>query len=259
MPRVTSCDVNYKVLDEFRHIRLTLNVNADGLFYCDVPAASDDYFVANQTYHDGGVTCRKRRDGQKQLFAKVMKHLPLAVKIGLDACHAPVVTEKHVICFNIESHISFCETPDGEVYPNGYWDKSAKWNDGKYGDHHAIRPSDRGYSLTVGAKAYTKITSRYGENEKVRYELYYKGEHHLGIENPAQKLNSWVSFTLPDGAREMPYTDEAAMFFFNLMMGMARLSKMIQDATFDDDRLMQLIASNSAGLIGFSGQTETSS
>ena len=166
----------------------------------------------------------------------------------------PTVKKEPVILYNIESHVSFAEDEDGNIFPNaGY--QGAKWvhseeNRLMYGGHHASQPSNGGYSLTIGAIAKLKITYSYGGSEKIEYENYYKGESHLGNKNPAQRLNSWCSFTLGKNPKEMPYSDEAAEFFYNLMYGMAKLSQMIQNNTFDQTELFRLIASNNNLLIG---------
>jgi len=155
----------------------------------------------------------------------------------------PEISEEYVIIYNIESHVSFAEDNHGNIFPNGGF-PNAEWrnNDGRYGNHHASKPSNGGYSIIIGARAMIKITYKYGDSKKVKYKPYYKGGSHLGHDNPAQLLNSWCSFSLND-FKEMPYSDESAIFFHNLMLGMAKISQMIQNATFEEDNLMKLIAS----------------
>lgn len=177
----------------------------------------------------------------------------------LDIHNTPKITKENIIAYNIESHVSFCENDKGDIFPNGTYQKDLQWaiND-KYGEHHASSPAKDGYSLTVGAVAYTKITKDYNGNKVVVYNAYY-GENgsHLGNKNPAEKLNSWCSFSLyPENCRQMPYSDESAIFFFNLLMGMARMAKLIQEATFDEDNLMALIASGGNPMLPSSKRKE---
>jgi hypothetical protein len=151
-----------------------------------------------------------------------------------------------VIRYNIESHVAFAADVNGNIFPNSRF-AGAEWSDkdGRYGGHVATCPSRGGYTLTIGAKAFLKTVYRYGDNEKVEYEYYYKGGSHLKHDNPAELLNSWTSFSLGDGAKEIPYSDEAALFFHDLMLGMAKLSKLVQDNTFDQSGLSELIESGS--------------
>lgn len=164
--------------------------------------------------------------------------------------YRPSVTKEPVIIYNIESHISFAEDEKGDIFPNAGF-SGAKWGDAydkKYGQHHATNASKNGYSLTIGAKAQLKISYKYGDSEKVEYENYYRGGSHHGHENPAELLNSWCSFHL-ENFKEIPYSDESAMFFHNLMHGMAKLSQMIQENTFDQQQLLRLIATGNNPLL----------
>ena len=121
--------------------------------------------------------------------------------------------------------------------------RPGKKAEGTYGDHHATEPAHGGYSLTVGAKALLKTTYSYGGQDRVEYTDYYKDGGHLGHENPAERLNSWVCFSLGENPKEIPYSDEAAEFFFNLMYGMAKLAQMIQGKTFKQEDLLKLVFS----------------
>ena len=49
--------------------------------------------------------------------------------------------------------------------------------------------------------------------------------------------------------KEIPYSDESALFFYNLMLSMARISKMIQEHTFNQENLIRLIASGTNGFL----------
>jgi hypothetical protein len=153
-------------------------------------------------------------------------------------------TRELVIRYNVESHVSFAEDENGVVYPNaGY--PGAKWafDAGRYGDHHSGMPSTGGYSLTIGARAVAKITHRHGDCVKVSYEPYYGKGTHLVHCCPASVLNSWCSFILPEQCAEMPYSDEAATFFHEMMLGMAGISKRLQSIVGDQDKLLEVIAS----------------
>lgn len=45
--------------------------------------------------------------------------------------------------------------------------------------------------------------------------------------------------------KEIPYTDEAALFFYSLLMGMAQISRQIREATFQQENLLALISKQS--------------
>jgi hypothetical protein len=190
--------------------------------------------------------------GKVRLVCPVFTEIESALQEALRLISQPVITEEPVIRYNIESHVSFAIDDQGMIFPNAGF-PGARWvgSTTQYGDHHATSPSRGGYSMTVGAKAFIKRTIRYGENVRLEYVLYYRGGNHHGRENPAELLNAWSSFSLPDGAKEMPYSDEAALFFHRLLLGMADLSRRVQELTSDQDRLQALIArTGGAALLG---------
>ncbi len=220
-------------------------VNSEGVFYANLEEEflkSIKGVIPNRCYK------RNNRNDTIQVLDRDLDTLTSQLQKVFDTHLKPEVTVEHVIIYNIESHVSFTEDEEGNIFPNGTF-KGSKWADsgggkGMYGGHHSSQPSDGGYSLVVGARAMTKTIHKYGDSEEVEYNMYYKGESHHGHDNPAQLLNSWCSFSLDiDKAKQMPYTDESAIFFYNLMMGMAKISQMIQHSTFDQENLMKLIAS----------------
>ena len=239
------------VVEEFTE---TIKIDAYGRFCCIIP----DQLVAIAQDIAKGPTCRglssgmvveSSTDGRMYVKCKTFDEL-VSVINGIIKDHStPVITEELVIRYNVESHVSFCVTPDGIIRRNGNdvegteWTyKECNWDTSKkYGSHSATSPCSGGYSLTIGAEAMRKITTRYGTSVKVKYETYYGDGNHLQSKCPASRLNSWCSFILPS-AKEMPYSDDAAIFFDNMMMRMAEMNRLVQSFCFDQDVLMKLIS-----------------
>ncbi len=230
--------------------KVRISVSADGEFYCHAPSylslSAPSYFAYQFL---GNVDNEK---GTIKLTHSSLKELVEALTASLKDYTTPITTLENVIHYNIESHISFAENENGEIFPNAgfngasWLDLQGKQSNSKYGNIHSSQQSKGGYSLTIGAIAFTKKTVSYGEQKKVTYSKYYKDDSHLTTDNPASLLNSWVNFHFVNNRyKEIPYTDKAATFFHNLMMGMAKLSKLIQDHTFDDEQLNNLIESGS--------------
>ena len=228
-------------------IDVDIKIDSGGDFYCYV---DEEYELAASAAFKGVCLIYKNNGkvkGKIKVEAETYSKLKSCLYNMLDIHCKPEITEEYVIRYNIESHVSFAADKQGNIFPNaGY--KGAKWADindeGMYGKHHSASPSEGGYSLTIGAEALVKKTISYGGKCNIEYDHYYKDGDHHGHDNPAEILNSWCSLRLPENAKEMPYTDEAAMFFHNLMLGMARLSKLIQESTFDEKKLMKCIESN---------------
>ena len=219
-------------------------VSTNGKFYSNI----DSKFK----YAIEGVTGQRANDWDKKIkiSSESLDSLLDMLKAIFKNHYSPTVTKEPVIIYNIESHIFFAEDEKGNIFPNAGF-PNAKWKSiesKKYGQHHASQPSRDGYSLTIGASAKLKITHKYGNSEKVEYRDYYKGGSHHDHDNPAQLLNSWCAFDL-DNFKEIPYSDESAMFFHNLMLGMAKLSQMIQENTSSQEKLLKLIATGSNPLL----------
>lgn len=220
--------------------KLKININSAGEFYC---TPEPDLLEVIRSIPGG---CGISHTDTK-LFSTEFELLKDRINEGLKLLSTPVTKVEHVIRYNIESKVKFAMTPDGEIFPNGYFHKEARWlkSDALYGGLHACQQAKGGYALVIGAEALEKTTIQCGGHQKISYRHYYKGESHLGTENPAQKLNSWVGVGLDaKTSREMPYSDEAALFFFDLMMSMAKISKVIQEGVGTQEGLDRLIANN---------------
>lgn len=173
--------------------------------------------------------------------------MPKVTKHGVqirdeDSSSLLAVEEQEVILYNLESHVSFALSSDGErILPNAGCEPGANWvmDPNKYGVHHASRPSDGGYSLAIGARALIKKVKRYGNSkEEVVYRISDKTE-------AARKLNSWCSFALDyDSCKEIPYSDESAEFFYNMTMGIVNLSRTLQEALGTEEQVLRLASSN---------------
>lgn len=225
-------------------IDVEIHVAADGRFYAHVPEFLRPATANSVIDHRGSKVA-----GRFKVTSPTLDELDRIIQSALNDFVTPDVSEEPVIRYNIESHVSFAQDSDGNIFPNAGF-PGAEW-DGDitvrrmYGDHHATHPAKGGYSVVVGARAMLKRTYRFGDKTKVEYEFYNKGQSRLGHENPAQLLNSWVAQDLGPSPKEIPYTDEAALFFHSMLLGMATLCKRIQEATFDQQKLLEAIASRS--------------
>jgi hypothetical protein len=251
MPRVKTEHVYVSKQPFSAADKFVINVSAAGIFYCDI---RELYVDAAQGCFDTLMTSRKTKvlQAHSATLDKLVRGLNRMLLNTIEITRV----EEHIIQYNIQSEVAFCLNDAGEVVPNGYWveNQKARWEDSPmYGKINASSSSAGGYKLIIGAQAMTKTTVTLGDSKskKIAYSTYYKGKSHLGTENPAQKLNSWTSFRLDTKhCKEIPYTDEAALFFHNLLLGMAKLSRLIQESTFDQEQLMLTILNNPTPLLG---------
>lgn len=222
---------------------VAVNIDSGGVFYGNLPDYLADAFGADREVNT------RTPAGRFRVSAATFADFSRKIDDALRRYMEPEITTEHVIQYNIESHVSFATDADGNIFPNaGYpgaeWGETMNHN-GAFGGHHAANPSEGGYSLKIGARAMTKTTIAYGEKKTVRYDRYYKGGSNFGQSNPAELLNSWCSMTVGNRPKEIPYTDESALFFHRLLLGMATLNRQIQQATFDQENLLHLIQNQS--------------
>ena len=227
-------------------ISIDIDISADGTFYAHVPEK------LRVSFDEDHINPRaRRRTGFFVTSAPTLVDITRAIKKAHADFMRPTVKEEPVILYNIESHVSFAVDNEGRIFPNaGFPD--ARWadsHDKTYGGHDACRRAPGGYSLIVGAKAMMKKTTTYGKNVSVSYSNYYKGGSHLIHENPAQLLNAWCSIELPEDAKEIPYSDEAAIFFFGLLQSMAELNRRVQEFTNTPEKLALAISKNAGTLM----------
>ncbi|OLP04525.1 hypothetical protein [Rhodoferax antarcticus] len=223
-------------------LSVVININAQGQFYALLPGLYRDSFSSLDSYKIGHTPTKG--DGGFRVVADIFEALRADIQQGLQLHLTPVICEVPVVRYNIESHVSFATDDEGNIFPNAGF-SGASWDEGAnrsmYGSHHATNQVRGGYSITVGARAMLKRIITHGENVRVEYENFYDGGSHLKSDNPANLLNSWIAMDLGKNPKELPYTPKTALFFHNLLLGMARLNQQIQAATFEQEALLQLI------------------
>lgn len=256
MPRVKTFFVkaHHDTVESWRKgLKIQISVDVKGKFYCVLPT---DMLLPLKNVFDRKQLDENKVKGTVKVFADTLDALEDGLQSAYHKFTTPTVKKEPVIRYNIESHVSFAADKDGNIYPNNRYEGAEQIDRAIYGGHHAGEPAYGGYSLRVGAMAMLKITHSYGDQDKVKYEYYYKDGFHLNHDNPAERLNSWNCLSLPADCKEIPYSDEAAEFFYNLMHGMAKLAQLVMSHTFEQEKLLAMIYSGNLLRIGAAGGKE---
>lgn len=240
--------------DAYLRMSVSATVDEKGVFSVTVPDYLEE--LARSAKLPPEVALLTMR-GTTRLKGMVLPQLREELTQLFSASVAAEETIERVIRYNVASHISFAEDSAGQIFPNAGW-PGARWpieDRALYGGHHATNPAKDGYSLVVGAEAWDKRTIRRGDHVKVVYEPIPEAHSHGGVDEsePLKLLNSWGCFKLPEDAKEMPYTPQAALFFHRLMLGMSELSRRVQTFMNDEQRLLAAIEAG-APLLGMQGQ-----
>jgi len=145
-------------------------------------------------------------------------------------------TEIHrVIVYGHNLEVAVWLGKDGKLYPNGC-DHDGKW-------FKTDVSSNRGvsfYSVGLGAAVYDKTVYKRKTGATVTWEYVRKSD------DPVIKdLNSFTGININperDDYQQMPYTPEAAAFFYRMMLGLCRLA-VEMDSFFGDKERLQLAIS----------------
>ena len=211
------------------HLEYEIHVNSKGAFFAKLDVEYESFVKASKYNYD-------IKGNRLNLFCNLMDELEEAVELLFKAKNEPIVTTEEVILYNIQSQVAFAVDKKGQICPNAERPNS-RW--AGYGNIHSSNPADGGYSLTIGARVYNKNLLRLPNGETItEYTWFDRTE-------AGRALNSWRSFSLDtDTAEEMPYSDNAAIFFYDLLLGMATVSKKIQEMTSSREDILKLINNN---------------
>ena len=170
------------------------------------------------------------------IFHRDADTLDSLVQTILDTLLKPKVHEELVISYNIDAAAKFAINDNGDIFPNPV-EEGTVWSG--YGNYHSANPSDGGYSITIGAKIYKKLTYTITDGKSVVKYEYSDGEGTYG-----KLLNRWCSFSIPKDAPEMPYTEENAKFFYEMMLGIVTMAKLLKERTNSPEKITNMIKSN---------------
>lgn len=156
------------------------------------------------------------------------------------------VTTERVIVYGQSLKVCYSKDGNGGIHANGYICEDANTN-GDYGAHggelHATNAAPL-YSVGLGAKIYDRVTYSRESGKSVVYRSPEFSGSHLNHDSPGKKLNAFAGLGIDPkrgGVQEMPYSDEAAMFFYDAMIAMCKLADQVNAFVGDKQSLMLAI------------------
>ncbi len=175
MPHFKTETFSYRIASGERWLlKVKISVNADGLFYCQAPDEIKALYPGKMFFPTYTDICGEIRECMRKVAeSKVVDSL--------------------VIRYNIKSYVRFAVNEEGRIYPNattGGAEWLSKSESKKYGSEDPWA-GDGGYSLTVGAKCYTKSTTTVGDKSISEYWEYSGDGIRDEAEDPAALLNAW--------------------------------------------------------------------
>jgi hypothetical protein len=170
-----------------------------------------------------------------------------------------------VIFYRLASNTNYY-VKDGEVYPNGVGLDGGQWvNPGGGSNNNSLE-----YTVGVTARVVAKVTARFSGGFYVTHErpdiddesfggrlnafthVKYPGREFWSVKIEGQRAEPLydtgpIKMHNNTGWQVMPYTEENAKFFYEMMLNVCRLSERISQYLGDDpQKLMDNIASTKA-------------
>lgn len=157
------------------------------------------------------------------------------------------VTEELVIRYSINTDYSVFRNEDGSLHPCGsygnYDEDGSTW----VGNLHATKRAEH-FTIGVYARVFKKITHSRGGIDRVEYEY----ERELASDTHGDRLNAFVGMDGPHrggNLEEIPYTEEAARFFHDTVMGVLAMAHNVRTFFDDKSNLIKAIESNELNIL----------
>ena len=243
MAKITRYERSYEPAEGIPEIVVETDIccNTKGVFYCVIPDSILEFFTAaNKSYHttiSNGLF--KDTKGRWCYGCRELEKLKSTLhEAAVSVIHIEEKTED-VIAYEIVSRGQFAYDSNGNVYPRRL-SEDMKWTEDERFESGARTPWPNSayiFGVELAAKVYHKVTRTCGGHSSVEYTVM-RPKNKDCIQ---WKLNAWNTKPDLDKAKFIPYSDKAALFFYEMLEGIARLNKRLQDTTFEAENLMKCI------------------
>ena len=234
--------------EKFKFI-FDVRVTSDGIFHFEIPDELKDTVenaISNQKVdYDLLVIIGILKNGKYAISHKEYNACKKIVDIAGQEYVKSESKEEIVICYGIDSKVTYFKSNDGEIFSNGQL-AEGRWL-GKVNDCGVNQVSF--YSVGLVAICFLKTTYNRSSGSKVKYSKYdgdIIGEY-------GNRLNNFVGIKLNDcslrNLSELPYTEEAAKFFYEMMIGICRLADRMGEFFGDKEKIIQAIETGAIKLL----------
>jgi len=227
-----------------------LSVDSEGVFSATIP---EEVFDSLRTIRGRGEFADVDVGQPRRYYrasAPTLDVLKKAIKAAMDEHLAVEVITDRVIVYGYTTDVNAYEDGDGTLHANGYIgdDVVGRWH--PMGRNMSPHNPASHFQVGLAAAVMDKITYRRQRSERVEYKRPVWEHSHLEFPTYASKLNAFVGIRLrrPEAMSQMPYTEEAAKFFYDAMIGLCMLGKRIHEF-FGDEEQVQLAIAGSANLL----------
>lgn len=242
----------YTGIDDHR-ICVQINVDAKGVFSC-VPLPFMAEIIEQLDADLSGIfkNGSKINDNGAKIYNPVYDNLIADLKLLLNHYAIPEVSERLMIAYKVISDASFVQDEQNNIHRNGsvlntnnqLW----RWFGGLNTIDSGRRTKDA-YMMGVGAQVVVETTKRYS-NDVVLVSYRFPEKNHPSMTPAIENLNGWCGLkgllqSSPQAYKNnhielIEYTEQAAVFFDEMMWRMAEVSNRLAEF-FNNPEHTQLI------------------
>lgn len=219
----------------------TVTVDSEGIFRMTIPVELEEVaHSALKGNHDGvSINQSPKTLG---IYAKTLDTCRKYIAIICNEYLECDVTTENMILYATDIKVSYCKVND-TFYPNGrIAGENYKW----YGKLSATYPANY-FTIGIAARIYEKKTFKRALSTKIEYKSITTDHTNKGTY--FELLNGICGLYINTTAcKEMPYTEEAAKFFYETMMSMCKLADRLETFFSDEDNIHKAITNNSSFL-----------
>jgi hypothetical protein len=160
-----------------------------------------------------------------------------------------VVTKEIVILYGAFNKVAYVKDKDGNLYANGYEaGERYKPDDGRWmGVLNGGGNSAQFYQVGLVAKPYVKTTFSRQSGSKTTFDRLERADMQSGAW--IERLNNFVGLYIPPerlgNLKELAYTEDAAKFFYGVLISMCNLADRIDSFIGDGDAVLAAIEGRS--------------
>ncbi len=247
------------------HFESEIYVSTDGEFSCTVPEFLVD---ALRTISDASGKPRPTLYVQK-LKVNYRAYAPSKAELikYVDEAHRQFyqaeVTADLIICYDWFAEVNYWQNPDGTMAANGSMpDAAPRLDDGSGGNwaDHKLKSgliicannTAKHFSVGVYAAIHKRTTYTRPSGATVTWERISQFDSEASLGEWGNKLSGLCGLSAPKAPeylRQMPYTDEAAKFFYESMMAMCEIGRRFKNFFGDEANVFAAIEGRGPSLL----------
>jgi len=268
MPKLTNHTFSMETEDGHSHsFESEIHVSTDGEFSCTVPEYLVDALAtvgkASTKDHRAPARYVQKLRTNYRAYSPSKAELLAYVNESHRQFYEAVVTVELIICYDWYAEVNYWLNPDGTMAANGTMADAVSRNHdgtgGNWSEHHlrtglpiCANYTTQHYSVGIYAAVHKKKTYTRASGATVTWERITQFDSVSTMSEWGVKLSGLVGLSAPkspDRLHQMPYTEEAARFFYESMMAVCEIGRRFKNFFGDERNVMAAIAGTGPSLL----------